>query len=145
MPFYSRVGNFAAIGWCSLAVGLLGLIFMISGAVITGIAYTEITPPNYDENYDRYLGASVPRLIGKKLNFQLFTNSLILIFIIIVVFKDLSCWHLEPCYYLEVVASSRSLFTTLIVISARTVITLTAPQQTPKEMQNPPLKKQNQL
>jgi len=64
MNYYSKVGNFASIGWCSLGVGLLGLIFMIAGAVITGIAYTEITPPNYDENYNRYLGASVPRLVG---------------------------------------------------------------------------------
>ncbi|XP_054167984.1 uncharacterized protein LOC128965339 [Oppia nitens] len=64
MTYYGRVGNFAAVGWCSAGVGLLGLIFMIAGAVITGIAYTEITPPNYDENYNRYLGASVPRLVG---------------------------------------------------------------------------------
>jgi len=61
---YNKFGHFAAIGWCSLGVGLLGLIFMIAGSVITAIAYTEITPPNYDENYDRYIGASVPRLIG---------------------------------------------------------------------------------
>lgn len=65
--FYSRIGSFQTIGWCSFGVGLLGLIFMITGAVITGIAYTEITPPNYDENYDRYIGASVPRLIGKQI------------------------------------------------------------------------------
>ncbi|CAG2172377.1 unnamed protein product [Oppiella nova] len=64
MSRYTQVGNFAAVGWCSAGVGLLGLIFMIAGAVITGIAYTEITPPNYDENYNRYLGASVPRLVG---------------------------------------------------------------------------------
>jgi len=61
---YTKFGHFAAIGWCTLGVGMLGLIFMIAGSVITGIAYTEITPPNYDENYDRYIGASVPRLIG---------------------------------------------------------------------------------
>lgn len=64
--FYSRVGNFAAIGWCSFGVALIGVIFMVAGAIITGIAYTEITPPNYDDNYHRYLGSSVPRLVGKK-------------------------------------------------------------------------------
>ena len=69
MSYYTKVGNLAAIGWCSAGVGLLGqcsagsqppshafhsqsiitgLIFMIAGAVTTGIAYTEITPPNYD-------------------------------------------------------------------------------------------------
>ncbi|RWS13089.1 hypothetical protein B4U79_10859 [Dinothrombium tinctorium] len=42
----------------------IGLVLMISGAIITGIAYTEITPPNFDENFDRYLGANVMRLIG---------------------------------------------------------------------------------
>lgn len=25
-----------------------GLIFIIAGAIVSGIAYTEITPPNYD-------------------------------------------------------------------------------------------------
>jgi len=64
MAFYSRVGNFAAVGWCSLGTGLIGFIFMIAGAVITGIAYTEITPPNYDENYNRYIGSSVQRILG---------------------------------------------------------------------------------
>lgn len=31
---------------------------------MTGIAYTEITPPNYDENYWRYQGANVMRIVG---------------------------------------------------------------------------------
>ncbi|KAH9420132.1 hypothetical protein DERP_001967 [Dermatophagoides pteronyssinus] len=43
---------------------IIGLIFIISGAIVSGIAYTEITPPNYDDNYDRYIGSSVPRLLG---------------------------------------------------------------------------------
>ncbi|OTF83762.1 hypothetical protein BLA29_007765, partial [Euroglyphus maynei] len=49
-----------------LAIGaiIIGLIFIISGAIVSGIAYTEITPPNYDDNYDRYIGSSVPRLLG---------------------------------------------------------------------------------
>lgn len=28
----------------------IGLIFIVSGAIVSGIAYTEITPPNYDVN-----------------------------------------------------------------------------------------------
>ncbi|KAH9501735.1 uncharacterized protein LOC124496734 [Dermatophagoides farinae] len=49
-----------------LAIGaiIIGLIFIVSGAIVSGIAYTEITPPNYDDNYDRYIGSSVPRLLG---------------------------------------------------------------------------------
>jgi hypothetical protein len=34
--------------WLNFNKWNTGLIFMIAGAVITGIAYTEITPPNYD-------------------------------------------------------------------------------------------------
>lgn len=63
--FYAKVGNFAAVAWCSLCVAILGLIMMVAGAIITGIAYTEITPPNYDENYNRYIGSSVPRIMGE--------------------------------------------------------------------------------
>ncbi|RWS31221.1 hypothetical protein B4U80_02627 [Leptotrombidium deliense] len=64
MVFYRRIGNFLAVTYCSAGSALLGLCLMITGAIITGIAYTEITPPNYDENYDRFLGANVMRLIG---------------------------------------------------------------------------------
>ncbi|KPM02351.1 hypothetical protein QR98_0007630 [Sarcoptes scabiei] len=50
--------------WVAVTAIIVGLIFVIAGAIITGIAYTEITPPNYDDYYNRYIGSSVPRLIG---------------------------------------------------------------------------------
>lgn len=65
MAFYSRIGNFAAVAWCTLGSGLLGLFLMITGSVLTGVAYTEITPPNWDENYLRYQGSNMMRIIGK--------------------------------------------------------------------------------
>ena len=40
---------------------------LVAGAILTGIAYTEITPPNYDENYWRYQGANIMRIIGPML------------------------------------------------------------------------------
>ena len=64
MAFYQRIGNFTAVAWCSLGSGLLGLFLLIVGAVLTGVAYTEITPPNYDENYFRYQGSNMMRIVG---------------------------------------------------------------------------------
>jgi len=64
MPFYQRMGNFTAVAWCSLGSGLLGLFLLVVGAILTAVAYTEITPPNYDENYFRYQGSSMMRITG---------------------------------------------------------------------------------
>ena len=67
MAFYSRIGNFTAVAWCTLGASLLGFFMLVAGAILTGIAYTEITPPNYDENYWRYQGANIMRIIGPML------------------------------------------------------------------------------
>jgi len=67
MAFYSRIGNFNAVAWCTLGASLLGFFMLVTGAILTGIAYTEITPPNYDDNYRRYQGANIMRIIGPML------------------------------------------------------------------------------
>lgn len=59
-----RVNNFEAVGWCTLCVGILGLGLLIAGAVMAGIAYTELRPPAADENYERYLGSNLMRIVG---------------------------------------------------------------------------------
>lgn len=68
MPFYTKIGNFEAVTWCSVGSSLLGIFLMLVGAIISGIAYTEITPPDYDENYKRYIGSNLMRVIGKSNN-----------------------------------------------------------------------------
>lgn len=40
---------------------------MVTGGVICLIYYTEITPPNFDSNYHRYVGSSMPRIVGEYL------------------------------------------------------------------------------
>lgn len=67
MPFYTKIGNFEAVTVCSVGSSLLGVFLMLVGAVITGLAYTEITPPDYDENYKRYIGSNLMRVIGNYL------------------------------------------------------------------------------
>ncbi|KAI2804682.1 hypothetical protein RDWZM_008000 [Blomia tropicalis] len=52
------------VQWVLVGAIIIGIVFMVTGSIITGIAYTEITPPDYDTNYDRYIGSSVTRLIG---------------------------------------------------------------------------------
>ncbi|KAI1285668.1 hypothetical protein HDE_11591 [Halotydeus destructor] len=64
MAFYHRIGNFTAVAWCSLGSGLLGLFFLVIGTILSAVAYTEITPPNYDENYERYQGSNMMRIVG---------------------------------------------------------------------------------
>uniref|UniRef100_T1K1X5 Uncharacterized protein n=1 Tax=Tetranychus urticae TaxID=32264 RepID=T1K1X5_TETUR len=64
MPFYTKIGNFAAVTWCTIGSALLGLFLMLVGAIITGYAYTEITPPDYDDNYQRYIGSNLMRVMG---------------------------------------------------------------------------------
>ncbi|KAH9389722.1 hypothetical protein TYRP_007269 [Tyrophagus putrescentiae] len=56
--------NIKGVQWVIVGSIIIGLIFIVSGAILTGYAYTEITPPDYDTNYDRYIGSSVTRLLG---------------------------------------------------------------------------------
>lgn len=72
MAFYSRIGNFTAVAWCSLGSALLGFFLLVTGAILTGIAYTEITPPDYDENYMRYKGSDIMRIMGQYLIFLVY-------------------------------------------------------------------------
>lgn len=51
------IGNYFVLLLCLMMISnpnlftiKIGLIFIISGAIVSGIAYTEITPPNYDVN-----------------------------------------------------------------------------------------------
>ena len=57
--------NIGPILICTVGFIVVGLLMMITGAVICLIYYTEITPPNFDSNYHRYVGSSMPRIVGK--------------------------------------------------------------------------------
>jgi len=65
MSFY-----FKAIAGCSIGSALLGIFLMLVGAIITGIAYTEITPPDWDENYKRYIGSNLLRILGTSMTYH---------------------------------------------------------------------------
>ena len=57
--------NFESILVCTAVFIVVGLLMMVTGGVICLIYYTEITPPNFDSNYHRYVGSSMPRIVGK--------------------------------------------------------------------------------
>lgn len=38
---------------------------IFAGGLISYIYFTEITPPNYDAYYQRYVGSSFPRILGE--------------------------------------------------------------------------------
>ncbi|XP_064466169.1 uncharacterized protein LOC135377577 isoform X2 [Ornithodoros turicata] len=59
-----RVGNMTAVTLCTMCLAGVGVLLLISGAVVTGIVYTEVRPPTADENYDRYRGADLRRVLG---------------------------------------------------------------------------------
>lgn len=59
--------NFETILVCSVVFIVVGLLMMVAGGVICLLYYTEITPPNFDSNYHRYVGSSMPRIVGKLL------------------------------------------------------------------------------
>lgn len=57
--------NFEAIVICTVALIVVGILMMVAGGIICLVYYTEITPPNFDSNYHRYVGSSMPRIVGK--------------------------------------------------------------------------------
>lgn len=57
--------NFESILVCTVIFIVVGILMMVTGGIICLIYYTEITPPNFDSNYHRYVGSSMPRIIGK--------------------------------------------------------------------------------
>nr|XP_037283080.1 uncharacterized protein LOC119176066 [Rhipicephalus microplus] len=59
-----RVGNMTAVTLCTMCLVGVGLLLLISGAVVTGIVYTEVRPPTADENYERYVAADLRRVLG---------------------------------------------------------------------------------
>ncbi|KAG9510473.1 hypothetical protein GZH46_00986 [Fragariocoptes setiger] len=57
-------GNFQPIMLCTVSLLVIGLLMMVTGGVVCLVYYTEITPPNFDNNYQRYVGSSLPRIVG---------------------------------------------------------------------------------
>ena len=60
----SQPENFEPLLVCSVVLMVVGILMVICGGVVCLIYYTEITPPNFDSNYHRYVGSSTPRIIG---------------------------------------------------------------------------------
>ena len=57
--------NFEPILVCTVVFIVVGFMMMVAGGVVCLIYYTEITPPNFDSNYHRYVGSSMPRIVGE--------------------------------------------------------------------------------
>lgn len=56
--------NRGSVTLCSLSLIIVGILMVFAGALITYIYFTEITPPNFDSYYQRYVGSSLPRIFG---------------------------------------------------------------------------------
>lgn len=54
-----------SISICSLSSIILGILLLLVGGYISFVYFTEITPPNYEAHYQRYVGSSFPRVAGE--------------------------------------------------------------------------------
>lgn len=59
-----RMGNVKTVGYCSSCIILVGFVMLLAGAIISGIAYTEVRPNIADENYERYIRSDLKRVVG---------------------------------------------------------------------------------
>lgn len=57
--------NRPSVTICSLSLIIIGILMIFAGGLISYIYFTEITPPNYDAYYQRYVGSSFPRILGE--------------------------------------------------------------------------------
>jgi len=57
--------NRPSVTICALSLIIVGVLMIFAGGLISYIYFTEITPPNYDAYYQRYVGSSFPRIIGE--------------------------------------------------------------------------------
>lgn len=93
--------NFESILVCTVVFIVVGLLMMVTGGVICLIYYTEITPPNFDSNYHRYVGSSMPRLVGECLEFFKIELRIMIVFALTIPgfhFQVRYWWHLEDYY-----------------------------------------------
>lgn len=56
--------NKPSVTVCALSMIIIGILMVFAGGLTTYIYFTEITPPNYDAYYQRYVGSSFPRIFG---------------------------------------------------------------------------------
>lgn len=56
--------NRPSITLCALSLIIVGILMIFAGGFISYIYFTEITPPNYEAYYQRYVGSSFPRILG---------------------------------------------------------------------------------
>lgn len=56
--------NRPSVTICALSLIIIGILLIFAGGLVTYIYFTEITPPNYEAYYQRYVGSSFPRIVG---------------------------------------------------------------------------------
>lgn len=59
-----RMGKVKTIGYFTFCLSLVGFMMLLAGAILSGIAYTEVRPNVADENYDRYIKSDLKRIMG---------------------------------------------------------------------------------
>ena len=59
-----RMGKVKTIGYFTFCLAMVGFVMVLAGAILSGIAYTEVRPNVADENYERYIRSDLKRVMG---------------------------------------------------------------------------------
>lgn len=57
--------NYRPVIFCSTSMTAIGMLLMVAGTVVILIDHVELGPPQYDREYERYVGSSLAHIIGE--------------------------------------------------------------------------------
>lgn len=56
--------NYQPIIFCSISLIGIGMLLVVAGAIVVLIDHVELGPPQYDREYERYVGSSLAHIVG---------------------------------------------------------------------------------
>lgn len=56
--------NYRPIIFCSISLTTVGMLLIVAGAVVMLIDHIELGPPQFDKEYERYVGSSLAHIVG---------------------------------------------------------------------------------
>lgn len=57
--------NYNPIIFCTISLVAIGVVIIMTGAIIILVDHIELGPPHYDQEYERYVGSSLAQILGE--------------------------------------------------------------------------------
>lgn len=57
--------NYKPIIFCTVSLATIGVLMIVLGLVIIMLDHIDLGPPHFDNEYERYVGSSMPHILGK--------------------------------------------------------------------------------